>query len=182
MLSLLKKSHEINAIVSLFFDRAAPGSPVIGKVVCCNEEHIVISAISPIGMWDGYQLRRTQDLFKIEGKGEYEEKIQTLFEKRGGALQQHPLTFSEGDNLIDQVIGFARKDIAVIGLGLEGSEEVLSGFLQPEEDVLLRLSLLNQYGRDDGYACIPKEDIDFMELHSVECRSLGYLWAARSPK
>jgi hypothetical protein len=175
MLTLLKSKKTKRAIVSLFFNRTSPGTPLVGKVAGCDDNGILISAISPIGLWDGFQFRKMEHLFKAEGDGEYEKKIETLFEARGETERRYPITLDEGRDSLTQLIDIAEKSPIIVGVGIEDSEEVLFGTVHSVENKLLRMTLINEFGRDDGFVCINKEAIDFMELHSIECRSLELL-------
>ena len=175
MLTLLKSKKSRQAIVSLFFDRTSPGTPLVGKVAGCDADGILVSAISPIGLWDGFQFRKMEYLFKAEGDGEYENKIETLFKARGEAERRYPITLDEGSDSLTQLIDIAAESSIIVGVGIEDSEEVLFGTVDSVENKLLRMTLINEFGRDDGFVCINKETIDYMELHSIECRSLELL-------
>lgn len=175
MLSRIQEAASAQDFVALYLYKDDPEVFIFGKVVACDENHFILSTLTQNGFWDGYMLRRTGKVFKVERGGRYERKMNVLSRVRATREKDHPLSVAANVDLKRQLLDTAAAGGHVIGLGVEDSDPLVCGAVVGMKDGLLSIALLDEYGGDDGLVVLHLEDIDYVELHSLECRSLEYL-------
>lgn len=175
MKKMLETIVQQQTIVSIFFDRGNPDSPVVGRVISFDGGNILMSVFSPSGVWDGYLVRKLADLFRIEQGGLYERKIALLAESRGQAESEHSIQVNPAENVQSQLFRLAKTEERIIGVGQVETDVLLYGFVNEVLEKTLSLALLNDYGINDGSSIVLLDDVDFFELSSIECRSLKIL-------
>ena len=156
MLSILEEAKLKQTVVSVFSDKTSPDSANVGRIVEFDENHVIISAISTDGRWDGYLLRKRSDIYKIEGASPYEQKIMLLNEKRGGTEKNNILQFGQSNGLFNEMLSVAFDKKAVGGFGVEDSEELIYGVVSIVEGMTLTISTINEFGINDGFTVIYK--------------------------
>lgn len=175
MISTLRAAQKENTILSVFFDRDRPDFANVGRVIACDENYTLLSSISTDGRWDGFLLRRTDNIFKIESESLYEKKIMLLNKKRGNAEGKVKYSFWQGDDLFKDMISLITDAQLITGMALEDSEEIIFGKIINENIDCITISILDEYGFDFGRAIVKKNDIDFIEIESINCQTLKYL-------
>ena len=76
----------------------------MGYISSCNETDYIFQSISPRGLYDGFLLRKTNRIFKLDFNGSYEKKIQTL--SKFNNVQHCKFDFGK-ENLVNAMLKFA---------------------------------------------------------------------------
>lgn len=79
ILSVLKRSHEESLMVSVYSDRNEPEGFSAGFIDSLSAEQFVLKHVTPEGIQDGYIIRRTEDVFRVDAGGEYERRLELLY-------------------------------------------------------------------------------------------------------
>ncbi|WP_445492634.1 hypothetical protein [Niallia sp. 03133] len=155
------KKELLKAIVSKEFieiytdvDHAAKFE--VGKVLKFSEDFVLLASVSPIGMYDGFHLLTTDDIYQINKNTKYINNIKKLYTIK----QQSHLDFDgKNEHLMLSLLKFAVKNKLVIFVKLF-QEGMVQGLVKKIENEMLVVSILDDDGEYDGEAYIRLEDIN----------------------
>lgn len=173
MLTRLLQAKANNDCISIFFDRSAPNRAIVGLVRFADAQNVVLRSFTRYGRADGFLLKKTSNIIRIESNSDYEIKIMRLYAHRGREAKEPVL--NSADWSLDGLLDHASAHGLIVGLGVEGDDEVRFGLLRNLEADTLQLALLDEYGKPNGLAVFLRSDIDHLELHSEDCRTLELL-------
>lgn len=159
-----------NQIVSVFCDRSRPESHLTGFIDAASDCEIVLKHISPEGRYDGFVLIHRDDVYRIDADGEYEQKIQKLYNLKN---QSHPdLQYSE--YLYDDLLSFCKEQNFIVSVELEECE--LSGFLVNFDSEFVQLQLVNDYGKRNGETVLSTNEIISFSVDSEKEQDIKLLF------
>jgi len=138
---------------------------VVGFAAAADDDYFVLKNVSTEGKYDGYALRKKDQIFRIDQKTAYENNLLKLYTHYG---QSHAAVEIEG-GLLPGFLAFVQNGHLVAGIGVRDyTGSSVSGFIDTidAENEMVSLHLLNDNGEFDGYA-----DISFASIvrMSVDC-------------
>lgn len=147
VLEFIKKLQK-QTVVSIFCDPTNPSKHLTGWICASSDDVVMIQHISPHGMYDGYILVQSDDIYRIDVEGEYEKKMYILYTNK---RQNHPNVLIE-ENIYSSLLDFCKSEHLVISVELEDS--TLTGFVTAFDDEHIALALLDDYGNSNGQTVI----------------------------
>ncbi|MFT8321108.1 MAG: hypothetical protein ABF649_09395 [Bacillus sp. (in: firmicutes)] len=132
----------------------------VGKVLKFSEEFVLLANVSPIGMYDGFHLINTIDIYQINKNTKYIRNIKKLYEAKN---QSHIDFEGKNDHLLESMLKFAEKNKFVVFIKLF-EEAFIQGFIKKVEKEILVVSIVTDDGEFDGESYVKLEDI-----HSITC-------------
>lgn len=173
MKSVFEKIRKDNTIVSLYTDPDDAKHCYTGFIVDWDNEHVLLAHISWRGLYDGYYLRRIDDILYMEVNGEYEEKIHKLYRRK---KQSHKKLYLKQENtLLDSILKYSCKKKLFISVDLsEDGEHSLTGTILETGDILC-IQKYTYYGEKDSLAYIKKEDIYTLSIDTEQEQDLQLL-------
>jgi len=148
-------AHEI---ISVFCNPEDNYSAVVGFAAAADDDYFVLKHVSTAGTYDGYVLRKKDQVFRVDQKTAYENNLLKLYTSYG---QSHACMGIEG-GLLPGFLAFAKNGQLVAGIGARDyTGSSVSGFIEKidAENEMVSLHLLNDNGEFDGYA-----DISFVSI------------------
>ncbi len=124
-----------------------------GFVRSCDENEILIAHINPRGEYDGFILKHLDDLYRVDCDGEYEKKIQRLYQLKE---QSHPHFDCTEEGALFPLLKFAKETESLITVELEGDK--ITGFVREYAD-LISLDAVNDFGARCGTVCVEADEI-----------------------
>ena len=108
MQGILQDCIRTQKVVSLYFDKDNPFSHLTGRILQIRQNEVLIAHISMHGCYDGYILKRIDDLYRVDVDGKYEQKIGRLYSIKG---QSHPsISIDVSDrSLLQTLLNFAKQ-------------------------------------------------------------------------
>ncbi len=153
------KFKEAKKLVSVYSDTYDTERFSVGYIMAMDDSHIIIKHISPQGLYDGYILKRTEDIYQINYSGKYEAKILNLYNTQ---TMKHTDTNFSDENLVIALLKLANQDNLIVSLELHSSGIYDNQGIVLEanaENVLMEK--ITDFAESDGYVsfdigCITK--------------------------
>mgnify|MGYP006900180291 CR=1 FL=1 len=123
---------------------------------------MLIAHISMHGCYDGYILKRIDDLYRVDVDGKYEQKIGRLYSIKG---QSHPpISIDASDrSLLQTLLNFAKQARLIVTF--EFADECLSGFVESMRHETVDLRIVDEYGVICGlHSCLPAKYQLFLSI------------------
>ncbi|MFC9601529.1 hypothetical protein ACFTQL_27675 [Peribacillus butanolivorans] len=169
----LQKAAEKGELVELYTDTEDVDKFAIAKVLKVSDDYVILANVSPIGMYDGFHLLNTDDVYQINVETRYIRNIEKLYL----AKKQNHIEFNvDNENLMLSMLEFAEKNNFVILVELfEGG--TVQGFIKKIEDIILVVSILTDFGEPDGESYMKLEDISSISSDNEEGICLKILYS-----
>lgn len=174
-LSLYK---EMNVLASLFVDPENPDDFIAGYVEHINARQVVLSAISPVGRYDGMMGVRLTEISTVLGEDEYSERLRRLLllrsEKKRETLEVEP-----GEDLIHAMCRKVMAENRVITLWNADGEFV--GRVLELNDMRVTIGALDFFGQNPGELALAFRDIEMASFGSEDDEMFQLLSENRLP-
>ena len=161
MFEILSNFAEKHETVSIYSNLENTFAHLTGYVLKVTEDYVLIAHITEHGFYDGYILKRLEDIYRVDQGGLYEWKITTLYHLRN---QKHDLFIqSEFKHPLNiQFLQCAKENNKIISVEYE--DTVISGFVNDYDENKLFLSIVDEYGRKNGNTIIYLDTIQTIAL------------------
>lgn len=159
----LKRACEEHLVASVYPNADESDHFSAGFVECISNEHVLLQSISTAGLYDGYVLRRMDQIFRVNTDGEYENRLRLLYEIQ--AQTHKPLTSQQSEenrNLLVEVLENSIAHHLVVGIGLSNGADDINGWVKEISDSHVTISNISYYGNPDGMTTILLSDIDLI--------------------
>lgn len=139
----------------------------------------MLSHISSNGYYDGYILRRIEDVYRIDYDGEYECRIENLYKARG---QAHTISIVKEDeeNLFLSALRLAKELGLVVSLVF--NDACRSGLIKHYDNDVVCLFALSDNGEKDGIAVVKASEILVVEMDTDYEQDLKLLYELKQQK
>ena len=160
--------------VSLYSDKEDTEHFSCGYILGATQEDVVLCSITPNGLYDGFLVLKTANIFAVEYDDQYTQKIQALYTARE---QKHPhLSFVENDNLMKNVLQYARDHSLVVSIELFDSQlDNIQGLVKEVDDEYLYVMQLDDSGCADGKICVLMEAVTSVSCDAEKENALNAL-------
>lgn len=152
MIDLIKMLNK-QTVVSVFCDSLNPDKHLTGRICASSENVVMIQHISPRGLYDGFILVQSDDIYRIDTDGKYERKMCNLYKAK---KQEHP-HFLIDEDLYTSLLVFCKMQELVISIEL--ADVTLSGFVTAFDDERITLALVDNYGDSNGQTVVVNSEI-----------------------
>lgn len=151
--------------ISVYFSSSENDKFCFGDVVFCNEDFLLLSSYTPYGDDDGFILKRSDEVIKIEADSKYNNKMEKLIKYKG---TDHTPFEVKGDNIVEQILEYAKKSHRLLSILLYNSDVFLTAYMSSVTDTFCEAELINEYGEKDGRTVFVMDDIDEMRFCSED--------------
>jgi len=163
--SIIDAKIDVCEIISVFCNPEDNYSAVVGFAAAADDDYFVLKSVSTAGTYDGYVLRKKDQIFRVDQKTAYENNLLKLYTHYE---QSHACMGIEGE-LLPGFLAFAKNRRLVAGIGAKDySTSSVRGFIETidAENETVSLHVINDDGAFDGYV-----DISFASIvrMSVDC-------------
>lgn len=135
-------------IVSVYMDPEDPGLYQSGFILAVEGKHFLMAEVTDTGMYMGYTVFLTKEMYKLEYGGKSEAKEQVLYALRD---QSHPQIETGGKSLALDLLDHAKQNRLVVTVAQYGEDDsYLHGFVRSARNGILELHLLDTYGERNG--------------------------------
>jgi hypothetical protein len=151
-----------------------------GKVIACDENYLIIHSIDPAGLENGLTLFRIEDIYKIERKTPYFEKLFALMKYKNVTLPTY--NFISNDYLVE-LLNNAKSTNTVIGLQINNSHtrDVL-GYITEINCNTCEIKQIDNYGEYDGLCTVDIDNITSIIYNNLEDRDAHFLYMLKNKK
>lgn len=165
-------------LVSLYENWDEPHLCVTGIVDCFTKEQVLIKHLTRCGEYDGYAVRKTDNIFRVDFDGIYEQKLERLYHlQKKHHISKIIKSVNDDTNLFVLTMTVALKYGWVVNLSIDDSDrqESIIGWVKKVEDDSVLISQITSEGSDDGQTAIFIKDIDRMYCDTDDERAMGVL-------
>lgn len=176
----LRSSQKERKIISVFSDEAEPENCSCGYIVKLSNSQFLMQSISPEGSSDGYIVRKTDDIFRVDFEGVYEKKIGLLYKLRNqthsNSLDHSNITVNS--NLFYEVLMDAKERKLVVSISLDADQDSITGFVKNIDYHSLTASILKltEQGEKDGTTLFSIEDVEKLDYDTSDEKTLQLLF------
>ena len=160
MYNHIKEIYQNNYFVSFYDDISNEEKHYTGKINAFDKDLVLISHINSRGEYDGYILKRIQDIFKISFNGKYEDKIKNLYEHK---KQSHTLSLENCKNIVKALFQYAISNKKIVRFETENS--IVIGYVKKFDNDVAMILQLNDYAEKSSETCL---NIDMFDTISVD--------------
>ena len=179
MIDSLFDCYKRKILVSLYCDPEDSQKHYTGYITGVNDREIMISHISKNGYYDGYILRQTEDVYRIDYGGEYERRIEDLYKAKG---QKHTISLTKEAE--ETLFLFALKTAKEHGfvVSLMFNDDHRSGLIKHYTEDIVCLYALNDNGEKDGVAVVKTAEILVIEIDTDYEQDLKLLYDLKNKR
>jgi hypothetical protein len=160
LLSYLNTSYKNKEIVLIYTNPEQTQSFSAGVVSEIFDNEVIISHYLPNGKHDGYVIKQIDDIYKIETNSKYVKKIKIL--SKINKTKHDKLCRVKDDAFLTLLTyAFETKKVVTIEL-IDSDNNDAIGFVEQINDKCCTVSMLNDYGEEDGVSIFNVSDISHL--------------------
>ncbi|HBT65112.1 MAG TPA: hypothetical protein DEB10_10685 [Ruminococcaceae bacterium] len=160
LLSFLNASYRDIEIVLVYTNSEQTQSFSAGIVSEIFDNEVIISHYLPNGKYDGYVVKQIVDIYKIETNSKYVKKIKILSEINN---TKHDKLCRVKENGFLTLLTYAYETKKVVTIELIDSDNNDAvGFVEQINDKCCTISMLDDYGENDGVSIFNIDDISHL--------------------
>lgn len=156
LISKLLYAKQSNMPISVYSDQSDTEVFTLGYIIDVSNEYVLLGSITPYGYYDGYTIKQTDSIYRVEINDEYGlgiNKLYTLYKQRHS-------DFMLSENLVLSLLQFAFREHLVVGIELCNSgNNDLTGFVTNFQEPYVVVKQINDNGQDDGESIVNFNDI-----------------------
>jgi hypothetical protein len=181
-LSHLNRSIKENVMISVFSNENEPDKCSTGFIETISDEQFVMKHVTPNGKYDGYAIRKLDDIFRIDFNGDYERRLSLLYNLQN---QSHRDFFvgkvKKENNLFSEALLASQKTNIVVNVCIDETEsqEDIVGFVKRVKGSEVVISRVSFEGSDDGESIFTIKDIVKMNIDAEDERMFTVLFNSK---
>ncbi len=141
-------------IVALYFGNG--DKFFCGKILAVNEDFVVLRSYTPYGVYDGYIVKRINELRRIEQNSKYLKSLSDMVKCKHTDSE---LEIIISGNCLMSMLCHSVSSGQIISIELEECDELIIGYVTKIEDNILSIKQYNEYGDCDGTSFLCSDDI-----------------------
>ncbi len=173
MNKLLQKLKDRNKIVSIYVDGSGLDSHSLGYIDWVGGGFVSIKSIRPSGEFDGYELRKLEDISRVETDRDYENSILTMF--NGDFSYQEIELDIDIENTVGSVINQAVEQNCVVAIYTDKNPDEVTGLITSFENGLVEIQALNECGEKSEIIYLLEASITAIDFNMKSDQQLKYI-------
>lgn len=173
MMALLNEFIGKKQVIELYSDPLHTDKFSAGYILAVSSEDVIMAHIAPNGVYDGFMLKKANDIFRVDTLGEYDSTLQKLYTIQS---QTHPKFRATSNNLVISFLDFAKSHhyVTTIQLFDSGLDDI-QGFVEDVDDNIVIIGKVTIYGEDDGRSSVRIDNISFLTCDSDNEHAISIL-------
>lgn len=174
---LLSSLLSSGKLVSLHYDPRNMSACSVGYVDALDQEYVRLKAISSYGSDAGYEIRRIDEIFKVDIDGAYEKKLsflrmnaQSIFDD-----QTLPPPADKQKSLLDASLEQAMALRLITVVWCADSADSIIGYVKAMISDSITIESIDEMGRPDGEVLLAKNTIESIDCNSNKCQVISFL-------
>lgn len=163
----LRMACQQHMMASLYTEQDDPDAFHAGYVEAVTPRHVLIWCVTPWGEYDGWFLRRTEDILQVFMGDDFEVRLQMLLEMSG--VSHTPFFAKEpepDEDLLRRLLQEAQAENRLVSVMME--EETYTGTVQQVDDLRVSLDTLDFFGAPDGVRQFPLREVQAVSVDTQE--------------
>lgn len=161
-------------LLQFHIDKDNPESFIVSRVVHKDLSSLVLSVLTPSGIWDGFLYLKNTAVIKIDVDEDYLNKLQRLSQIKG---QLEPKRLYSLINSFDSFLRYSHTQQKVVGIEFYESGGIdLTGIVLGYDDILVKIHQIDECGKDDGVSFVRRDSITRMAILSARLIDIELLF------
>ncbi|MGH8538645.1 MAG: hypothetical protein ACREXM_19940 [Gammaproteobacteria bacterium] len=173
---VLKKVAKEQTLVSIHTNPDNWSSCSVGYVHSISRTHVRLRAVNRDGEDAGYEVRKLEEIFKIDFGGKYEHKLEHLRGNQENIFQEVALRKDKDQDLILGTLKQAKDLDLVVVIWGHDPDDSLIGFVEYVDNNGARIRVLDDFGMEDGYSTIKSSEITAVDCNARSEQVLKFLY------
>lgn len=169
----MRSALQSRQIVSIHTDKKDWSRCAVGFVDGISDLHVCLKSIGKDGCVGGFEVRRLEDIFRVDCDGLYERKLLNLIDTAQISL---PASLGGSSDLVLDVLGIAKQQELVVTIWGGDIDDSLVGFVHEVNDEAVRISVVDEFGCADGYSWLSLEEIGALDAGTAPEAKLAKSW------
>jgi hypothetical protein len=162
--NMLNEAHSKKEVISIFTDKDQTDKCSTGYILAISKEQIILNHLSSRGCYDGYVLRNTDYIYRVDIDTDYESRLATLYNKQG---QNHPKiieTKKLNTNLLYKLLNASKCKNLFVSLGIDADnhQEDIVGRISSVNNQCVSVARASSSGLQSGTSFVFLRDIQFV--------------------
>ena len=174
MIDILQKACEDKILIAIYTNRDDYDKFSAGYVLDVSEEELLIKHLTPNGEFDGYSVRKTDSVYRVESNSLYLDKVKKLFELKKESASLPDIDTNE--DILLNTIKFAMNNNFVVTICIGENACDITGYIKNINDGNIKILQISEYGQNDGETIFLLQDILKICVCDTECRDLDILY------
>ncbi len=165
----LRIACQQHMMASLYTEPDDPDAFHAGYVEAVTQRHVLIWSVTPWGQFDGWCLRRTEDILQVFMGDDFEVRLQMLVEMAD--LQYAPLLDpppEQDEDLLRRMLSLAQQRQEMISIMTP--EDTYTGTILQLDDLRVSMEVLDFFGARDEEKQFPLREMQIVTLDTQEER------------
>ncbi|AGW14186.1 hypothetical protein [Megalodesulfovibrio gigas] len=176
IIDVLAKAKKDGTMVATHINPADQSSCSVGFVYYVDENWYILKSYAPDGSDDGYEIRRTNDLFRVDMQGVYESKIEFLSKHHQEFRHRVEIpTIKSNDNLIGEILQALVASNAIGVFWTTDDDDSIIGFVKEYDSEWVTVQIVDDYGRVDSLVAVKHSEIRAIDFNSKKCQIINFL-------
>ena len=151
-------------LLQFHIDKDNPESFIVSRVVHKDQISLVLSVLTPCGIWDGFLYLKNAAVTGVDIDEDYLNKLLRLSRIKG---QCEPKKLYSQLNSLDSILRYSQTRHKVVGVEFyESGGTDLNGIVIGYDDFIVKIHQIDEYGQDDGLSFVKRESITRMAILS----------------
>ncbi len=166
-------------LISVYTDISNSNNFAVGYLVALSSSHILLAHISPGGKYDGYIIKKLEDIYLVEVETQYLKCIEKLyFLQNQSHFDINYLQEMVTEDIVETLLDFAmqRKLVVTIQLVNSGYDD-LRGLIQSMDEEKIAFRELNEFGEEAGIAYFNIQDVTFIACDTEDEHKIRLLYS-----
>jgi hypothetical protein len=177
MYNKLMESSNNGELLEIYTEKNNPNECAVGFIIILSENELILNAIDPKGLDDGFLAIRNDDIYSISYDTNYLRKISLLSENEKPRLpKQNIKEYLKEANMFFSIFKESMDNKKLITLKLYYDIDV-SGIIKSFDEEIIEISVIDTHGNFDGNSCIYIADVEWISFESINENKLSKLLA-----
>lgn len=178
----LRRSMHETAMISVYSNINEPDKCSVGIVEAVADEHFIMKHVTPNGLYDGYVIRRLDQIFRLDFNGQYEQRLELLYKLQNQRHQNFFKNKIKMSNFCADVLLMAQKSNFIVSVCIDETEtqDDIVGFVNHVKDTESIISRISFEGLEDGESVFLIDDVVKINCDSEDERVLELLFNAKN--
>jgi len=174
MLLELLNLRKNKILAGIYTNKETPDSFAVGYILNVNENDILVELFNPRGEFDGYFVKKTNEIYDYEKEGdEYIDKIKKLIGIKNENEIRPTITIT-GNNIFD-IINYANINNFIMFLLIENYNDAPYGYIKSFKNNIVNLMEVSEYGEDIEEIVFRLDQIVGIYVNDNKCADIKLL-------
>lgn len=165
-------------MVSLHFDPSKQASCSLGYIQYFDNEWVLLESIGIDGANEGYELRKTEELYRVSLSGKYIDKISILhsnYSKVKNNVQLAVRKCVTARSILCDIISQIAGTNAIVTIWTEDSDDSIIGQIVKFTNNMVQIQEVDDFGEYNEIIYLKVDCIKAIDISSRKCQVLEFL-------